>query len=121
MSITASAASSLLDSLELSLDNVMLCPACLGSIAVELDHGDAHSLREALRMFVPLLWEEGLETVVRDALDRARREGVPGATEALLTVARYADRAVIVEAIVLRLARELSRRVNRVEVGERMD
>jgi hypothetical protein len=110
--MSTAAISSLVDSLELSLDDTMVCPLCLGSIAVEIDHGDAQSLREALCMFVPLLWDEGLDAALGEALERASRGGVPGAAEALIAVERQGVQAPIVRPIVLRLAGELSRRMN---------
>ena len=45
---------------------------CLYGVATELRRGDERKLRGALRFFTPLLWEEGLERPLVDALRRVR-------------------------------------------------
>jgi hypothetical protein len=99
--------------LEVGLGAHGVCPACLGMVAMELDHGDERSVAASVRMVVPNLWAEGLGGPVEDALRGAVRRGVADAPEALGDFEDRGPRSDIFRAVVRRLARELSEEVNR--------
>lgn len=95
--------------LELDLNTVGICHACLSFVSFPLDLGDEAEVRRALRRFAPVLWAEGLAMPLQVALDRARRERVPGAAEAIADVGARGCRAAIVRAVIRRLAADLKR------------
>jgi hypothetical protein len=99
--------------LEVGLDAHGVCPACLGMIAMELEHGDAESLARASRWVVTTLWLEGLGGAVEDALHRARRRGVTGVEEAFEDFESRGPRSDVFRAVVRRLAEDLKREVDR--------
>lgn len=95
----------LVDRLELDVMTAGICLPCLTFVAFPLDSGDERTARREARQLAPVLWEEGLERVVRRALETAKRDG--GASEAIEAVRRQGARAAVVEAIVWRLAEQL--------------
>jgi hypothetical protein len=94
----------LADRLGLRLETVQPCALCLFAVGTELARGDERKLRAALRFFTPLLWEEGLEAPLREALARAARTGVADADTALADVERHGSASPVVEAVVCDLA-----------------
>ena len=109
-SISSKDAAELANRLELDLDDVGICHACLSFVSMPLGWGDEHEARRATFAITPDLWEEGLSAPARLALERARVEGIPGAEAGLLDVAERQGRSVTARAIVRRLAADLSAR-----------
>jgi hypothetical protein len=96
--------------LDLDLDDVGICHACLSFVSFEIYGGNPHKIRGAVQSMTPWLWEEGLEVPVRMALERARRRGVAHADEALEEVRKLGPRTRIARAIVQRLGADLAAR-----------
>jgi hypothetical protein len=96
--------------LELRLDDVPVCLACLSFVAFAIDSGDEREIRHWTRTMTPDLWEEGLALPAALAVERARRRGVAGAAEALADLELRNGRSATARAIVRRLAEELSAR-----------
>jgi hypothetical protein len=94
--------------LDLCLDDVPICLACLSFVAFAVESGDELEIRRWTRKMTPDLWEEGLALPVKQAVERARRGGVPGASDAVADLERSGSHSAIARAIVLRLAEELS-------------
>jgi hypothetical protein len=115
--ITPQQAEELAAALDLDLDEVGICHACLSFVSFALDAGDEREARSATFRMSRDLWCEGLALPVQAALERARRRGVPRAAAAIDEVAHRGHRTAVVRAIVRRLAAELSRRAR--EDGER--
>lgn len=90
--------------LDLDVDDIAICHACLSFVSFALDSGDKREITRATNKITPDLWAEGLETPVRMALTRA------GADEALAEVERNGPYSRVVRAIVRRLAADLSER-----------
>jgi hypothetical protein len=105
--IAAEAAAALAAQLELDVDEVGICHACLSVVSFPQRAGDERKTRRATNEFAPILWDEGLEAPVRAALDRAREAGVAGAEVAACDVEARGGRSVTVKAIVRRLAADL--------------
>jgi hypothetical protein len=99
--------------LELDVDDVGICHACLSFVSMPLDRGDQREARRATFAITPDLWEEGLALSARLALERARAEGVPGAEAGLADIVARQGRSVTARAIVPRLASDLSDRAKR--------
>jgi hypothetical protein len=100
----------LIEWLELDVDDLPICLACLSFVSTALDAGDQRELKRVLAEFVPILWEEGLAEPTVLALRRAEQKGIPGADAAAATVRRAGPRAPIVRQIVLELAAQLAER-----------
>jgi hypothetical protein len=116
--MTETALSRLARSLEVGLGARGVCTACLGMVALEIDHGaDERSIAAAIRMVVPNLWAEGLRGPVEDALHGAVRRGLPAADEALRDFQDRGPRSDIFKAVVRRLAKELSEEVHRAHLA----
>jgi len=96
--------------LELDLEVLPICIACLSFVSSTLDHDDEPKIRGALVTFTPLLWEEGLAEPARAAVEEAVRRGVRDAAGALADLDAHGPRTPIARAIVRRLASELSYR-----------
>src|SRR3989442_7327474 len=96
--------------LDLDVYEVGICHACLSFVAFPLDDGDEREVARAVGEFAPILWEEGLALPLQAALERARRRGVRGAQAAIEDVEHRGAAAPVVEAVVRRLAAELTRR-----------
>jgi hypothetical protein len=94
----------LADALELDVDRIGICQACLSVVSLPLDHGDEREAKRSAREMTPLLWEEGLAEPALVAVRRAGMAGVPGADAALADLQRDGGRSAAARAIVLRLA-----------------
>jgi hypothetical protein len=105
--ISSSDAAELAARLELDVDDVAICHACLSFVSMPLGHGDEREARRATVAITPDLWEEGLASPARLALERARAEGVPGAEAGLADVTARQGRSVTARAIVRHLAEDL--------------
>jgi hypothetical protein len=99
--------------LDLDLDAIGICLACLSIVSMELDSGDERAVRRALADVVPNLWGEGLALPVQAALEQAARAGDADAEAALVGVTGGGADSPVVHAIVRRLAQELSDRMRR--------
>jgi hypothetical protein len=97
--------------LDLDLDAIGICFACLSIVSMALDSGDERAVRRAVAQMAPDLWEEGLALPVLAALERARRAGDDEASLAIAEIERRGARSPVVRAIVRRLAQELSDRM----------
>ena len=69
----------------------------------------------------PDLWADGLELTVMLALETARRDGVPGAVEAIEDVERRGPRSAVVLAIVWRLAEQMVEDIRRGRAGRQRE
>lgn len=99
----------LVRALDLDVHRVGICHACLSFVSFPLDEGDEAEVRRALRHFAPVLWSEGLALPLQAALECARRDGVPGAEEAIADVRARGARASVVRPVIRRLAADLNR------------
>jgi hypothetical protein len=105
--ITKEQARTVAQALELDLDEVDICLACLSFVSFPLRAGDDREVRRALAYIVPHLWEEGLALPAVAALERARRAGVLHAEAALADITTHGSRSRVVREVVLRLAADL--------------
>lgn len=108
--MTRAAADALAAQLDLDVDDLAICQACLSFVSFAIDSGDEREVRSWTRRMAPDLWAEGLSEPVRMSLRRARDRGVEGADEAIRLVEERGPRSSVVHAIVRRLAAELSAR-----------
>jgi hypothetical protein len=90
--------------LDLDVDDIGICHACLSFISFALDSGDEREIRLWTKRMTPDLWEEGLALPARLALKRA------GADEALADLERNGGHSNVARAIVRRLAADLAER-----------
>ena len=98
---------SIVEELELDFMSAGVCLPCLTFVAFPLDLGDERDARREARRMAPDLWADGLEWTAMLALETARRDGVPGAAEAIADVERRGPRSAVVLAIVRRLAEQM--------------
>jgi len=108
--VTHAEAATLAAALELDVDDIAICHACLSFVSFAIDSGDDHKVACSITQIAPDLWAEGLAQPVRMALERARERGVENANEAIASVDRGGARSQIARAIVRRLAADLSAR-----------
>ena len=108
--MTLADATALAAQLDLDVDDIGICLACLSFVSMEVDGGNPHKIRGAVQRMTPWLWEEGLELPARMALERARRRKIPHAAEALEEVRKLGPRTRIARAIVHRLGVDLAER-----------
>ena len=108
--MTHAEAAALATELELDVDDIAICHACLSFVSFAIDAGDERKVAGSITQMAPDLWAEGLSQPVRLALERARKLGVPNADEAIAAVAESGPRSQVVRAIVRRLAADLSAR-----------
>jgi hypothetical protein len=108
--VTRAAADALAAELDLDVDDLAICHACLSFVSFAIDSGDDREVTLWTRRMAPDLWAEGLEQPVRMALRRARERGLANSEEAVRVVDVKGARSQIVHAIVRRLAAELSAR-----------
>jgi hypothetical protein len=94
--------------LDLDVQDMGICLACLSFVSMAIDAGDEREVALWTRRMTPDLWAEGLELPVRLALARAGAAGVPEAAEGLADVETRGARSLVVRAIVRRLAAQLS-------------
>jgi len=108
--VTHTEAAALAAALELDVDGIGICHACLSFVSLAIDSGDERKVAGSITRMAPDLWAEGLEQPVRLALRRARERGVANADEAIALVDRAGARSQVARAIVRRLAVDLSAR-----------
>ena len=108
--MTRAEAAALAAALELDVDDLAICHACLSFVSFAIDAGDERKVAGSITRMAPDLWAEGLSQPVRLALERARKRGVANAEEAIAEVAESGPRSPVVRAIVRRLAADLSAR-----------
>jgi hypothetical protein len=108
--VEARQANGIASQLDLDLDDIPICLACLSFVSMAIDGGDERDVRGQLNRITPDLWAEGLAQPARLALGRARERGVAGAEAALADVEKRGGRSLTSQAIVYRLAADLSAR-----------
>jgi hypothetical protein len=108
--VEARQAKGIASQLDLDLDDIPICLACLSFVSMAIDGGDERDVRGQLNRITPDLWAEGLAQPARLALGRARERGVAGAEAALADVEKRGGRSLTAQAIVYRLAADLSAR-----------
>jgi hypothetical protein len=108
--VTNSDAAGLTAVLELDVDDLAICHACLSFVSVAIDACDERKVAGSITRMAPNLWAEGLSQPVRLALERARKLGIANAEEAIAAVAKSGPRSQVARAIVRRLAADLSAR-----------
>lgn len=108
--MTHTEAAALAAALDLDVDGIGICHACLSFVSFAIDSGDDHKVACSITRIAPDLWAEGLAQPVRMALGRARERGVANAEEAIAMVERAGPRSQVTRAIVRRLAADLSAR-----------
>jgi hypothetical protein len=108
--VEARQAKGIASQLDLDLDDIPICLACLSFVSMAIDGGDERDVRGQLNRITPDLWAEGLAQPARLSLGRARERGVAGAEAALADVEERGGRSLTAQAIVYRLAADLSAR-----------
>ena len=108
--MTRAEAAALAAVLELDVEDIAICHACLSFVCLAIDSGSEHQVAGSITRMAPDLWAEGLAQPVRLALERARKRGVANAEEAIVAVDKSGPRSQIARAIVRRLAADLSAR-----------
>jgi len=111
--MTRAAADALAAELDLDVDDLAICHACLSFVSFAIDSGDDREVTSWTMRIAPDLWAEGLEQPVRMALRRADERGVCNADAAVRAIEDMGPRTEVVYAIVRRLAGELSVRAER--------
>ena len=105
--ISVEAATDLAAKLDLDVDEVGICHACLSFVSFPQRDSNERETRRATNEFAPILWDEGLEAPVRAALERARAAGLADADAAAHDIEARGGNSVTVKAIVRRLAADL--------------
>src|SRR5207253_2568179 len=82
--------------LDLDVDDIPICLACLSFVSSALESGHPREIDRTVAEFAPSLWEEGLAQPVLLAQQRPKRQGMAGAEAALAEVERRGARAPIV-------------------------
>jgi len=108
--VTHAEAAALAAALELDVDDLAICHACLSFVSFAIDSGNENEVAGSITRMAPDLWAEGLAQPVSLALRRAREHGVVNAEEAIAAVDKSGPRSQVVRAIVRRLASDLSTR-----------
>ena len=108
--MTYAEADELAEALELHVEDIAICLACLSFVSFALDSGDERKVAGSITRTAPDLWAEGLAEPVGMALRGARERGVANAEEAIASIDRKGPRSQVVRAIVRRLAADLSAR-----------
>ena len=108
--MTTAEAATLAERLDLDLDELPVCLACLSIVSSEIDGGEEPKIRGAVFRMTPDLWADGLELPAWQALESARDRGVAGAREALGELAACGPRSRIARAIVRVLGQQLADR-----------
>ena len=70
--ISLAAADALAAELDLDVDDLAICHACLSFVSFAIESGDDHKVTCSIRQIAPDLWAEGLAEPVGMALRRAR-------------------------------------------------
>lgn len=108
--MTRDEARELATALDLDVDDLGICLACLSFVSMAIDRGNEHKIRGEITRMAPILWDEGLEQPVRMALRRACERGIGNAHQALADIDEKGPRSATVRAIVRRLGADLSER-----------
>jgi hypothetical protein len=108
--VTVAEAKRLAGQLDLDVDDIGICHACLSTVTFAIDGGNPHKIRGAVQSMTPYLWDEGLATPARMALVRARERGVSNAREGLRDIELHGSRSRTARAIVRRLGADLGAR-----------
>jgi hypothetical protein len=111
--MTNERAAALAAELRVGLHSPGVCPACISFVAYEIDRGNERRVAGQITSFAPLLWDEGLGSVVRAELTRRSGGGDAAVAEALEELAARRHRSAIFRAVVGRLAAELAEGVRR--------
>jgi hypothetical protein len=106
--VTVADAERLASQLDLDVDDIGICHACLSFVSMAIDAGNPHKIRGAVQSMTPYLWDEGLAVPARMALTRARQRGVANGREGLHDVDANGARSRTARAIVRRLGADLS-------------
>jgi hypothetical protein len=117
--LTAKQADDLAGELQLDLDDLEICYACLSFVAFPLDLGRVQEAARESRRIAPDLWAEGLALPLQAVLERGVKRGVRHAAEAVEEVARRGPRAPIVAAVIRRLAAQVVSQMRASELGGR--
>lgn len=96
--------------LDLDLERMHICLACLSFVSGSLCDGDEREARSWTRRLTPLIWEEGLAESALAAVRKACRDGLRRADVCLADLEARGGRSVVARAIVLRLGAELAER-----------
>ena len=96
--------------LDLDVDRMPICLACLSIVSFAIGAGNQREIDGATRSMTPDLWAEGLELPAWTALEQARDRGVPGAEDAIADVLARGGHSAVARAIVRLLAEQLSER-----------
>jgi hypothetical protein len=96
--------------LDLDLDAVGICQACLSFVSFALDDGDPKKVSSQIRRMTPVLWDEGLAEPALAAVRRSCDRGAVDAEAALADLEQRRGRSAVARAIVRRLAEQQSRR-----------
>jgi hypothetical protein len=107
----------LVAALDLDVNAIGICHACLSFVSFPLDDGDEREAKRQARTMTPRLWEEGLDKTALNAVRKACSDGVPGAEPALAELERNGGRSGVARAIVLSLAADLARQT-RIEMAK---
>jgi hypothetical protein len=94
----------------LDLDLNCVCHACLCVVSLAVEGGEPREIADALARMTPDLWADGLEGRALTAATRACELDVPNASEALADLELRGAKSVVAQAIVRRLAEQLSAR-----------
>ncbi len=108
--MTRAEAAALAAELELDVDDLAICHACLSFVSLAIDSGDENQVAGSITRIAPDLWAEGLAQPVRLALERARKRGVANAEEAIVAIDQSGPRSQVARAIVRRLGADLAAR-----------
>jgi hypothetical protein len=96
---------------ELDLDlNDGICHACLSFVAFALDAGQPREIAREHRRVTIDLWEDGLDVQALAAVERACELGLANARKALDDLDQDGGKSIVAQAIVKRLAGQLSAR-----------
>jgi hypothetical protein len=96
--------------LDLDVDRLPICLACLSVVSMRIDSGKPRQIEGAVRQMTPDLWAEGLELPAWTALEEARDKGVSGAEEAIGDILERGCHSTVARAIVRLLAEQLAER-----------
>lgn len=94
-------------SLDLELERIPLCLACLSIVSSPIRHGDEREAKRSAREMTPWIWDEGL---AEPALRAVRKATHCYAEECRADLELRGGRSVVARAIVLRLGAELAER-----------
>ncbi len=108
--LTPAETDALAAALELDVDDIAICHACLSIVSFALDSGNERKVAGSVTHMAADLWAEGLALPVQLALERARERGAANADKAIASIKTQGPRNRVVRAIVRRLAADLSAR-----------